>query len=124
MAELAEELAWTVEALADLDLAFAKARYANELEATEPAIVSFKGRRTDQHPGSALDLRQARHPLLDPEVVVPIDVYLADEYFVLVITGPNTGGKTVSLKTVGLMCAMAQSGLHLPVAEGSVTVGV
>jgi DNA mismatch repair protein MutS2 len=119
VADLAEELAWTVEALADLDLAFAKARYANELEATEPTMLSFKGRRTDRHPGSALDLRQARHPLLDPKTVVPIDVYLAEEYYVLVITGPNTGGKTVSLKTVGLMCAMAQSGLHLPVAEGS-----
>lgn len=132
---LADEVTWTVEALAELDLALAKARYADVLEATEPRLVRFgspgqkprPGRRSDpapsgsstQHPGSVLDLRQARHPLLDQEKVVPIDVHLDDGYFVLVITGPNTGGKTVSLKTVGLMAAMAQSGLHLPVKEGS-----
>lgn len=130
VADLAEELSWTVEALAELDLVMAKARYANALAATEPEIIPFRsggakhrGRQSVagevQHPGSALDLRQARHPLLDPRKVVPIDVHLGDDYFVLVITGPNTGGKTVSLKTVGLMVAMAQSGLHLPVAEGS-----
>jgi DNA mismatch repair protein MutS2 len=139
VADLADELAWTVEALAELDLAFAKAHYANAIEATEPTLFPFKGRGSSAaprrekgrqqrgpgakepipHPGSKLDLRQARHPLLDPRTVVPIDVHLSDEYFVLVITGPNTGGKTVTLKTVGLMAAMAQSGLHLPVAEGS-----
>ncbi len=139
VAGLADELAWTVQALAELDLILAKARYANAIGATEPALVPFRvpnskredgrkeraKRRTSDveqripHPGSTLDLRQARHPLLDPETVVPIDVHLGDDYFVLVITGPNTGGKTVSLKTVGLMVAMAQSGLHLPVAEGS-----
>ncbi len=135
VADLADELTWTVEALAGLDLVFAKAHYANELGATEPRLAAFTSRRqrsgragksgaentrTDlRHPGSVLDLRQARHPLLDPETVVPIDVHLGDDYFVLVITGPNTGGKTVSLKTVGLMAAMAQSGLHLPVGEES-----
>ncbi len=139
VAGLADEVIWTVEALAELDLAFAKAHYANALEATEPRLFRFgsrgkkpeqkpgRGRRSDpvpadaglQHPGSVLDLRQARHPLLDREKVVPIDVHLDDDYFVLVITGPNTGGKTVSLKTVGLMAAMAQSGLHLPVMDGS-----
>ena len=135
VADLADELAWTVEALAELDLVLAKAHYANELVATEPRVVAFtsnkrrpgKARKpgsehTDAvhwHPGSVMDLRQARHPLLDPETVVPIDVHLGDDYFMLVITGPNTGGKTVSLKTVGLMAAMAQSGLHLPVGDGS-----
>jgi DNA mismatch repair protein MutS2 len=119
VAQLAEELTWTIEALAELDLAFAKARYANALFATEPRIMPFREHLPAPHSGCTLDLRQARHPLLDPKKVVPIDVYLSDEYSMLVITGPNTGGKTVSLKTVGLMAAMAQSGLHLPVAEGS-----
>jgi len=135
VAALADELVWTVEALAELDMILAKAHYANELVATEPRVIAFASNRrrpgTDRkarpdsdgavqwHPGSVLDLRQARHPLLDPETVVPIDVHLGDEYFLLVITGPNTGGKTVSLKTVGLMAAMAQSGLHLPVGDGS-----
>ncbi|MGD8794382.1 MAG: endonuclease MutS2 [Anaerolineae bacterium] len=122
VADLADELAWTVEALADLDLALAKAHYANLLEATEPRLVPFRSRDRrgeEHHPGSTLDLRQARHPLLDPEKVVPIDIYLDEGVYALVITGPNTGGKTVSLKTVGLMALMAQSGLHLPVAEES-----
>ena len=119
VAELTDELIWTVEALAELDLAFAKARYADALDATEPQIVPFKKVPMEQHPGSTLDLRQARHPLLNPARVVPIDVCLSDQYFILVITGPNTGGKTVALKTVGLLAAMAQSGLFLPVAEGS-----
>jgi len=145
VASLAEELVWTVEALARLDLAFAKARYANAIDATEPEVVKLgdrggkpeakgQGAKTantlhsaqapdrlppDRHPGSMLRLWQARHPLIDPEKVVPIDVHMSDEYFILVLTGPNTGGKTVSLKTVGLMAAMAQSGLHLPVGDGS-----
>ncbi len=115
----AEELGWTVDALSEIDLALAKGRFANALEASEPELVLFKEHLGSRHPGSALDLRRARHPLLDPAKVVPIDVYLSDEYSVLVITGPNTGGKTVSLKTVGLMAAMTQSGLHIPADEGS-----
>jgi DNA mismatch repair protein MutS2 len=114
-----DSLAWTVEALAELDMAMAKARYATALDASEPAMSPFDAEGLEGHPGTTLVLRQARHPLLDPETVVPIDIHLSDEYFILVITGPNTGGKTVSLKTVGLMAAMAQSGLHLPVAERS-----
>ncbi len=117
----------TVQVLAELDLAFAKARYANEIQGVEPQLVSFKVVRAKgprpassvQHPGSIIQLQKARHPLLDPATVVPIDVHLDDNYFILVITGPNTGGKTVSLKTVGLLGLMAQAGLHIPAEEGS-----
>jgi DNA mismatch repair protein MutS2 len=134
---IAEEGAFierTVEVLAELDLAFAKARYANEIRGIEPQLVPFKGSVGDlrpsdakgqraassvQHPGSTIQLQQARHPLLDPTTAVPIDVHLDANYFILVITGPNTGGKTVSLKTVGLLGLMAQAGLHIPAEEGS-----
>ena len=123
VAEEGERVERTVEALAELDLAFAKARYAEELRAVEPKLVPWKASRRPasncQHPGSTIDLRKARHPLLNPATVVPIDVHLSDDYFILVITGPNTGGKTVSLKTVGLLALMAQCGLHIPAAEGS-----
>ncbi|HEY74731.1 MAG TPA: endonuclease MutS2 [Thermoflexia bacterium] len=117
VASCGEEIETTVDALADLDLAFAKALYAEDLEATAPELVPFR----EASPGAraALRLVQARHPLLDPETVVPIDVVLDDETHVLVITGPNTGGKTVTLKTVGLLTLMAQAGLHIPVAPGS-----
>ncbi|GIV78893.1 MAG: endonuclease MutS2 [Litorilinea sp.] len=113
--------------LAELDFIFARARYAFALEATVPEMVPWRpvaeagddGQVEFQHPGSVIDLRRARHPLLDPERVVPIDVYLDDETYIIVITGPNTGGKTVTLKTVGLLALMAQSGLMLPVEPGS-----
>ena len=108
----------TVDALARLDLAFAKAAYAEALEAVEP-ILAPRSRARPGHPGSVLRLRRARHPLLDPGRVVPIDLVLDPDTFVLVITGPNTGGKTVSLKTAGLLALMAQCGLHLPVESGS-----
>jgi DNA mismatch repair protein MutS2 len=109
----------TLHILADLDVIFAKAKYAEEMRATEPTLVPFapKPARADAdgtelppHPGSRIRLLRARHPLLPPETVVPIDVVFTDRFFVLVVTGPNTGGKTVSLKTVGLMALMAQSG--------------
>ena len=127
----------TVETLAELDLALAKARYAEAINGVQPQLVGFRkpgaGHRpaptslepetvkpeTITHPGTMLDLRAARHPLLDPRTVVPIDVHLSPEFFVLVITGPNTGGKTVTLKTVGLLALMAQAGLAIPAAEGS-----
>ncbi len=108
----------TVEALGQLDASFAKAKYAEAMDASEPELAAFAD-RTDAHPGSTIRLLGARHPLLDPEGVVPIDVELDEETFVLVITGPNTGGKTVSLKTVGLLTVMAQAGLHIPVEPGS-----
>lgn len=108
----------TVETLAALDLALAKAKYAEALNATMPELVGFR-EVPPPHPGSTIHLLSARHPLLDPQTVVPIDVEMDDETYVLVITGPNTGGKTVALKTVGLLALMAQCGLHLPVAAGS-----
>ncbi len=121
VAEEGDFIERTVEALAGLDLIFARAKYAEEIRAVEPKLVGFKktGEQADsRHPGSSLRLLRARHPLLKPQTVVPIDVHLSDEFFILVITGPNTGGKTVSLKTVGLLTLMAQAGLHLPAEEG------
>jgi DNA mismatch repair protein MutS2 len=108
----------TVETLAELDLAFAKAKYADAIEAAPSELVGFRD-APHPHPGSTIHLVQARHPLLDPQMVVPIDVEMDEETFVLVITGPNTGGKTVALKTIGLLALMAQCGLHLPAAPGS-----
>ncbi len=84
-----------------------------------PAVARTREGEPIYHPGSVIDLRRARHPLLDPATVVPIDVYLDDESYIVVITGPNTGGKTVALKTIGLLALMAQSGLLLPVDPGS-----
>lgn len=113
-----EALAETVEALADLDLAQAKARLADRWSGAEPAVV----------PGGRLALRHARHPILlearraraeTMGPVVPIDVALPPGATVLVITGPNTGGKTVALKTVGLAVLMAQAGMHLPASPDS-----
>ena len=114
VAEHAAEIEQTVESLAELDLAFAKAKYADAINGTAPELVSNK-----QANQPTIRLISARHPLLDPQEVVPIDVVLEDDTRVLVITGPNTGGKTVSLKTVGLLTLMAQAGLHLPAEPGS-----
>ena len=115
----AEVIVQLVEALAQMDLAFMCAKYADELHATEPVLTTFRKVEREKHPGSVILLYHARHPLLDPASVVPIDVNLDEQTYSLVITGPNTGGKTVSLKTVGLLVLMAQSGLHIPAQSGS-----
>jgi len=108
-----------VDSLARFDFALMCAKYAEDLHASEPVLVKYHPAANPKHPGSTVRLYQARHPLLDPATVVPIDVNLDDETFGVVITGPNTGGKTVTLKTVGLLALMAQSGLQIPARSGS-----
>ncbi|ENQ3105495.1 endonuclease MutS2 [Bacillus cereus] len=98
-----------VDVVAELDFIFAKAFYAKRLKATKPILNNER----------YMNLRQARHPLIDPKVVVPNDIVLGKEFTTIVITGPNTGGKTVTLKTVGICILMAQSGLHIPVLDES-----
>ena len=125
VAENAPSIGHTVEALAELDLTFAKARYAEDIDAAEAQLVPFTEPLAApdtavHHPGSVLRLMRARHPLLNPATVVPVDVYLDETYYIVIITGPNTGGKTVTLKTVGLLTLMAQAGLHIPAGEDSV----
>lgn len=113
------EIEAAVATLAEMDLAFARAKYAEALEATTPELVPWRPREGNRHPGSTVRLWSARHPLLDPATVVPVDVELDAQTYALVITGPNTGGKTVTLKTVGLLAIMAQAGLPIPVKHGS-----
>ena len=124
--EYRDEITYGVENLAMLDLIFAKAKYAEELRASEPVLHKIEDRKRKADSGQllvssrlSLELIQARHPLLDPQTVVPIDVDPEPGTRAIVITGPNTGGKTVSLKTVGLLVLMAQSGLHIPAQSGS-----
>ena len=100
-------------ALTRLDFLQAKAKLAKEMKASEPKL-------TQDH---SLELRNARHPLIDPEKVVPNDIRLGGDFDTMLITGPNTGGKTITLKTAGLLQLMAQSGLFIPAEEGS-KVGV
>lgn len=118
IAQHADELNRMVAAIAELDLALMCARFAEDLNASEPELVPFR-QEEENHPGSTIRLFQARHPLLDPKHVVPIDVDLDRSTYALVITGPNTGGKTVTLKTIGLLVLMAQSGLQIPARSGS-----
>jgi DNA mismatch repair protein MutS2 len=119
VAEYAETLESIVKVMAELDLAFMCARYSQDMDAAEPQLVSFR-EQEGRHPGSTIRLFKARHPLLDPKTVVPIDVELDQETYALIITGPNTGGKTVTLKTIGVLSLMAQSGLQIPAQSGSV----
>ena len=109
-----------VRALAALDFALACARYAEDLRASEPVLKEFPG-GNDTDPDPIFKFTQARHPLLDPKIAIAVDVALEKGTRVLVITGPNTGGKTVTLKTAGLLVLMAQSGLHIPAQSGSET---
>jgi len=104
-----EELTNDYHTLLRLDVIFAKGKYALKLNAVRPKI----------NDDLQFNLRKARHPLIDPQDVVSSDIYLGGRYNTLVITGPNTGGKTVVLKTVGLMCLMVQTGMFIPVNEES-----
>jgi DNA mismatch repair protein MutS2 len=108
----------TVERIADLDLCFAKAKYSDDLSASKPVLHPI-GKTSTRHPGTIIRIDQARHPLLNPATVVSIDVELDAQTYAMVVTGPNTGGKTVTLKTIGLLALMAQSGLHIPAHSGS-----
>jgi DNA mismatch repair protein MutS2 len=125
VASSAEAIMNSVEVISDLDLSLACGKFAEDLRATEPILHPFKTKPWAEpnpekpHPGSVIRLFQARHPLLDAQKVVPIDVELDEQTYALIITGPNTGGKTVSLKTIGLLALMAKSGLHIPAHSGS-----
>lgn len=138
VADEAPYIVRNIEILAELDFVFARARYALDIDATLPEMSAFRAMKEPlrvrgsteialtsdggeplYHPGSIIDLHRARHPLLNPATVVPVDVYLDDETYVVVITGPNTGGKTVALKTIGLLALMAQSGMLIPADSGS-----
>lgn len=107
--EYSGQLAHDYEILVELDFIFAKANLASEYDGVAPTF-NEEGR---------IHIKKGRHPLLDKKKVVPIDVRLGDDFQLLIVTGPNTGGKTVSLKTVGLLTLMGQSGLHIPASERS-----
>ncbi len=104
-----EDIQWDYDALVHLDLIFARGELSYKMDGVRPEV------RRD----GRVHLRKARHPLLDPKTAVPIDLELGESFDTLVITGPNTGGKTVSLKTLGLLTLMTQCGLHIPAADRS-----
>lgn len=107
--DIAEEMKYDIDILGELDFIFAKARLAREMKASQP-------RMNDR---GYLKLRKGRHPLIPAEQVVPLDVELGNQYSTIIVTGPNTGGKTVTLKTIGLLSLMSMSGLFIPAEEGS-----
>lgn len=107
--DIAEEMGYDVDILGDLDFIFAKARLARDMKASQP-------RMNDR---GYIRLRKGRHPLIPAEHVVPLDVELGNQYRSIIVTGPNTGGKTVTLKTIGLLSLMSMSGLFIPAEEGS-----
>ncbi len=108
-AEFSNELKENLHVLTELDFIFAKASLSKQMRATEP-IFNRKG---------YINIKKGRHPLIDPKKVVPIDIHLGKDFNLLIVTGPNTGGKTVSLKTVGLFTLMGQAGLHIPAFDNS-----
>lgn len=107
--EHTEELKYDLDILTQLDFIFAKANLSKQMHASVP----------DFNEDGIVDIKKGRHPLIDAKKVVPIDIRLGDDFDLLVITGPNTGGKTVSLKTVGLFTLMGQAGLHIPAFDHS-----
>ncbi len=98
-----------MELLAELDFIFARALFAKSYQGSRPAFSE----------DGSIQIKEGRHPLLDPKKVVPINLTLGEDFTMLIITGPNTGGKTVSLKTLGLFTLMGQAGLHIPAYDGS-----
>ena len=102
-------LAQNYRVLCELDFIFARAMLSKHMRGTRP-IFPTEG---------YIEIKKGRHPLIDPRKVVPIDIHIGRDFSLLVVTGPNTGGKTVSLKTVGLFCLMGQAGLHIPAFDNS-----